>query len=244
VKKDKIHFETRRKSIKRITLKEVLDSQCSAFIYTLSLLSQINDILPKATQRYLDSARADLSRRIEELDPEGKKQLYKYHEDYKNPKIKRRVIKHEEAAKLEKESRNLFFLSLRIPQFIREMSLVYLVTAFEVYLSDIVKLAFSVRKEMLRASERSITAKEAVSYPDLPSLLSGIIDKEVKDLLNGNVDEISNTLSKKFGSLKLEEDAGWQQFREYFYRRNIVVHNYGKPDSNYDLKTKSEKNRT
>lgn len=117
-------------------------------------MRQINDILPQLTGTYLDATRVHLSRRIQELDHEGKKQFDKYEEYSKNPKKRRVVIKHEEAAKLHHEGRDLFLFSLRIPQFIREMSLVYLVTAFEVYLSDMVKLAFSVRKEMLGQPEK------------------------------------------------------------------------------------------
>jgi hypothetical protein len=242
---EKTTFEMKRISTKSVTVKLVLDSYHAAFINTLKLLRQINDTLPQLAATHLGEARGDLARRIEELDSKGKKQLGRYEEYIKNEKKRKVVIKHKEAVKLHRERMDLSFFSLRIPQFIREMSLVYLVASFEGYLSDIVKLTFRLRKEMLKTSQKNITYEEAISYPDLDSLLDGIIEKEVKELLNGDIDKISKTLTKRFKSLNLEEDEEvWQRFKEYFIRRNIIVHNYGIPDSTYNLKTKSNKDQT
>src|SRR5688500_6155466 len=111
MKKEKTTFEMRRIGPKRITFKLVLDSHYGVFFNSLKLLRQINDILPQLTGTYLDATRVDLSRRIQELDHEGKKQFDKYEEYSKNPKKRRVVIKHEEAAKLHHEGRDLFLFS-------------------------------------------------------------------------------------------------------------------------------------
>ena len=44
--------------------------------------------------------------------------------------------------------------------------------------------------------------------------------------------------------LNLDKRDDWTKFKEFFYRRNIVVHNYGFPDSTYIEKTnfKGKKN--
>lgn len=238
---EKTTFEMGRISRNKITRKTVLDSYYFAFSNTLKLLRYINDKLPQLAADDLTAAKDDFHRRVEQLDPEGKKQYDKYEEYSKNRRKRKLVIDHEEAGRLHHERMDLFVLyPLRVPQFIREMTLVYLITSFEVYLSDILKLAFRVRKEMLKASPKYIPYKEAISYPDMDCLLDGIIDKEVKEILNKNIDDISKTLAGKFKSLNLEENGEiWQKFREYWYRRNIIIHNYGKPDSTYNRKTKS-----
>lgn len=236
------NFKMGRISGDKVTRKIALDSYYFAFSNTLTVLRYINDTLPQLAETHLDEAKADLVRRIQKLDPEGKKQYDRYKEFSMNRKKRNLVIDHEEAAKLLHERMDLFSLyPLRIPQFIREMSLVYLVTSFEVYLSDILKLAFRARKEMLKTSKKNITYEEAISYPDLDSLLDGIIDKEIMELFSKNIDDIAKILRDRFGSkLNLQEQAeAWQRFREYWYRRNIIVHNNGVPNSIYNLKTKS-----
>ena len=242
---EKTSFKMGRMSWNKVTRKLVLDSYYTGFLNTLKLLRQINNRLPQLAAADLAAAKANLSRRVEQLDPEGKKQYDKYDDYSKNRKKRKLDVDHEEAAKLLHERKDLFLFSLRTPQFIREMSLVYLVTSFEVYLSDILKLTFRARKEMLKTSQKSITYEKAISYPDLDSLLDGIIENEIKELLNKNIDDISKTLRNRFGdSLNLEDPAeAWQSFREYWYRRNIIVHNHGISDSTYNQKTKSNYNQ-
>jgi|SRR5215217_9308279 hypothetical protein len=54
---------------------------------------------------------------------------------------------------------------------------------------------------------------------------------------------IDKRLEKRF-HLNLDKRKDWPKFKEFFYRRHIIVHNYGIPDAKYIEKTKfkGEKN--
>ena len=38
----------------------------------------------------------------------------------------------------------------------------------------------------------------------------------------------------------LNQRTDWDQFKEFFYRRHVIVHNYGYPDSIYIAKVKNK----
>lgn len=127
-------------------------------------------------------------------------------------------------------------ISSNISKFIREMSLIYLIIAFEEYLSSILKVVFGLRPKILKESGTNISYAEAFPHKDMQSLLNALIDKKVKSMIDENIDEVNKRLNGIF-SIDLEEKPKWKLFREYFLRRNILVHNNCYPDLTYIKKT-------
>jgi hypothetical protein len=67
--------------------------------------------------------------------------------------------------------------------------------------------------------------------------------REAKEIVESSIEDLNDRLEKRF-HLYLSKRKDWPKFKEFFYRRNIVVHNYGVPNSTYIKKTKfkGEKN--
>lgn len=118
----------------------------------------------------------------------------------------------------------------------REMILVYLITIFEEFLSNVLKNLFMKRPEILKSSEKKVSYQEAFQCKTLNELLKHISEKEVKDLIGYDIEEFGKYLSKTH-HLDLTKHKEWKQFKEFFYRRHAIIHNYGFPDSKYIFKT-------
>ena len=119
----------------------------------------------------------------------------------------------------------------------KEMILIYLITIFEEFLDNLLSSLFRKRPEILKSSQRSITYQEAFQYADLYELLKLGSKGEARLVTDLDVDKLGKYLSTKF-KLNLNQRRDWDQFKEFFYRRHIIVHNYGYPDSIYIAKIK------
>jgi hypothetical protein len=214
---------------------ERFDFEYSYFISRLNLLRKINDeILPQAIQTQMGARRIQVIVNV----GKGKKKNENLVEIIKDSEKKTFGTKKDKKL-LEEEMRELMkseIISDNISNFIREMSLVYLIIAFEGYLSSILKVVFSLRPEILKESGTNISYAEAFPQKDLQGLLNALIDKKVKSMIDENIDEVNKRLNGIF-SIELEKRAKWKLFREYFLRRNILVHNNCYPDSTYIKKT-------
>ena len=119
----------------------------------------------------------------------------------------------------------------------KEMILIYLITIFEEFLDNLLSSLFRKRPEILKSSQRSITYQEAFQYADLYELLKVGSKREARSVIDLDVDKLGKYLSTKF-KLNLNQRRDWDQFKEFFYRRHIIVNNYGYPDSIYIAKIK------
>jgi hypothetical protein len=235
LKKDHHHSKHLIRTMINPTPIERFDSEYSSFIHRLNILRKINDeILPQAIQTQMGARRIQVIVNV----GKGKRKNENLVEIIKDSDKKTFGSKKDKKL-LEEEMRELMkseILSDNISKFIREMSLVYLIIAFEEYLSSILKVVFSLRPEILKGSEIKISYAEAFPHKDVHSLLNSLIDKEVKSIIDENIDEVNKRLNGIF-SIELEKRAKWKLFREYFLRRNILVHNNCYPDSTYIKKT-------
>jgi hypothetical protein len=118
--------------------------------------------------------------------------------------------------------------------FIRQMSLVYLVAQFENYLQNIICL--SLAKNPAIAEKKMLSFKELSSFKSVERARKAIFEKEASERVNEGIDGIADYLSGLWG-VKLTDYEKWRQFRERFYRRNVLVHNAGRPNQIYREKT-------
>jgi hypothetical protein len=125
----------------------------------------------------------------------------------------------------------------------KESVLVYLVIIFEEFLNNLLSALLSKRHDVLKGSGKTIRYAEALEHTDIYELVKTMSKEEAKDIVESDIEELNKHLEKRF-HLCLSKRQDWPKFKEFFYRRNIVVHNYCVPDSTYIAKTKfkGEKN--
>lgn len=129
-------------------------------------------------------------------------------------------------------------LSRDISTYIHETSLVYLITIFEVFEKDNLKLVFESDQRNLK-SEKEMTHKEILEATSLEELKTKILEKEVNELLDKDIKKMGKKLAMSFKT-HLTADDNWVSFTERFSRRNIIVHNNSIPDNKYHLETGSD----
>lgn len=117
--------------------------------------------------------------------------------------------------------------------FLREMSLVYLVTSFEDFLKKILTSFYKAHPEALKSSQ-TLTVEEILNKKSMDKLLDKIIEDKTDQILRGNIEEINKSISK---IIDYSSEKEWKELCERFYRRNVIVHNDGKPDETYYRKT-------
>ena len=120
--------------------------------------------------------------------------------------------------------------------FIREMSLVFLVAEFESFLRKSLEITFQRKPEILSSKQKSITYEDLLKVENLKEARKKIIEKELSEILSQDIEEIGQFLNKKF-KIHITQPPAWELFKERFYRRNIIVHNSGQIDRVYRLKT-------
>jgi hypothetical protein len=127
--------------------------------------------------------------------------------------------------------------------FFGNMLLIQTVIIFEEFLERMLETVFFQRPEILltKSSNKNITYEELIKFEDRNELLYMISKKEAESILNMDINEIGKYVSEVF-KIPLSKRKDWFNFKEIFYRRNIIVHNNGYPNSKYIEKTGSSVN--
>ena len=210
---------------------------------SLVLVRELHKELPKSIKKIVNDREKAIKEKEKRLSEESKKQLA---EILKRP---RPLMEGNEKIDEEKSQRyeedTLEFLleflktaefSLGSIDFIREMSLVYLIAEFEGFLRNVLEITFQKRPEILSSSKKSIPYEELVKFKRIDDALQQIIEKEASSIVNESIEKIDKYFENKFKA-KLSENTDWQGFKERFHRRNILVHNAGMTNSTYRLRT-------
>src|SRR5574339_245022 len=113
--------------------------------------------------------------------------------------------------------------------FLREMSLIYLITIFKAYVTDVLNYIFERLKNLLQFAIDTYNKKNKSQI--------NIHDKNsnndiVRWVTENGIRELSKRLNEIFGFL-LSKEKDWVSFIELFDRRNILVHNKGIPTKEY-----------
>lgn len=122
-----------------------------------------------------------------------------------------------------------------LTEFMRDMSLVYLVSQFESVLQKFLGVSLARWPEAL-SREKTITAEELGKCAALDEAKAALIEKEVTSVMQGDIDAIDKYFRQKWG-VKMSKSKRWKTFRERFYRRNIIVHNSGWTNRPYRQRT-------
>ncbi len=137
------------------------------------------------------------------------------------------------------------------------MSLVFLVTVFKEYLQRVLTITFKKRPEALKSCQKNLSYEELVILNDISKVRETIIEKETA-IVNEDIEIIRGYIQKKFGldiskimTAEVAQKLGklssalfnvnkpyeWTNFKERFYRRNLIIHNSGIPNKVYRQKT-------
>lgn len=183
--------------------------------------------------------------------------------DVKEIKKVRGISKFKDGAIFKVNIKNPFFKavheSMDLMHFgflVRDMSLVFLITIFEDFLQKILTISFRKRPEALRSCQKRLTYEDLLKFGDISEVRERIIEKETA-IVNEDIEIIREYVQKKFGidiSILSFEDSqkihalaleifekdkpyNWVDFKERFYRRNVIIHNSGIPNKIYRQKT-------
>jgi hypothetical protein len=189
-------------------------------------LRVLNDMSSNMIENYLVSEKEKFRNKVDAtLNKEEKEEYYvnlsvgiisnsKY--IIKNPKI---------AGLLAKET-EMYNHRENIRRASKESVLVYLVIIFEEFLSNLLSALFMKRHDVLKGSNKIISYVDALEYTDIYELVKTISKIETKDIVESSIEKLNEHLENRF-HLCLSRRTDWPKFKEFFYRRNIVVHNYG-----------------
>ena len=122
-----------------------------------------------------------------------------------------------------------------IGPFFRKMSIVYLIAEFEEFLKRMLTLSYVNKPESLK-SEKQISFQEIIELNNFEKIFLKLISKNTKEIIDKNPEDLASTLTEFF---KIDsKDANiWNDIKEVFYRRHVLIHNNDNADDWYRLKT-------
>ncbi len=218
-------------------LRQFLGRSQVSFMIDVFLVRDFNKILPQTLKEYDKMAAKKIKNKFEKLDRKGKRE---YHE------VMSKLIHGTKITtiKFKDQKVDTLFVHIVIPSmirrnlhtYVREMGVVYIVAKFEDFMSTILTAVFSHKPDLMKFSQKSISYEELFNHNTVESLRKMIIEKEVRTLINENIDDIKEYFVARF-SFDLSQEKDWDEFKEIFYRRNVIIHNNGYPNDLYRKRT-------
>jgi len=104
---------------------------------------------------------------------------------------------------------------------IHEMLLVDLITKFNEFLKDTLKIAFSIDPQTKDSWKTMSLEKQ---------------ETQVFHFVEDDIKEMAIKI-RKFFKLDLKQETDWKDFAEYTYRRHVFIHNRGFPSDKYKKRT-------
>jgi hypothetical protein len=242
IKREKITIY--RENDKSESFHSLLSHNLTFFKDKIYALRVINELSSKVLQNHIQSIKEEMDQRVAKLPTKAKSEydslgmeiVASSHQSIETDNLN---IEDPIVDKVMLEETKLYNHREHIRRSSKEMILIYLITIFEEFLDNLLSSHSRKRPEILKSSRRSITYQEAFQYADLNELLKAGSKREARSVIDMDVDKLGKYLSTKF-KLNLNQRRDWDQFKEFFYRRHIIVHNYGYPDSIYIANIKWE----
>jgi hypothetical protein len=116
---------------------------------------------------------------------------------------------------------------------IPQIFLCSLVHKYDAYLGRLLRVAFSVKPEILSASEKALTYTDLAGFTSLSAARESLVEREVESVIRDSHIGHFSWMEKRF-NLPLRKDLNvWPQFVEVTERRNLFVHCDGIVSSQY-----------
>ncbi len=142
-------------------------------------------------------------------------------------------VKERNPDKYDKLGHSLFEKFDLIEEHIPKMSLIYLFSLFEAFNKDIFQTLFKYKPELMKSKKKQLDYETILKFSDINDLHEHLSQIEVNQYGYFDIDVIAQLLMDKFKINLKEKYEYWEQLRENYYRRNIIVHNDGKISSVY-----------
>jgi len=121
----------------------------------------------------------------------------------------------------------------QLPRILRETVFVRLLSAFEVFITDLVREIYLSRPDLLRRKEHiEISYSYIVSLRSISELISRLVNRDCRALTSGGFREYEKYFQSKF-QIRFSELPGYTQLQEINDRRHLLVHRLGLTDEQY-----------
>jgi hypothetical protein len=117
----------------------------------------------------------------------------------------------------------------RIP----ELFLMGLVSAYDQFLSQLIKCIFNVCPDLLSSSERNISFKDLTEIGSVEAARERIIEKEIESVIRDSHAKQIEWLERKLNMALRKDLKIWPDFIEICERRNLISHTDGVISSQY-----------
>ena len=245
-------------------LKDVdIMSEEDEYVWAFNFLACELRIIKKTNERFLNFVDPEDKRIDTELWAEQGIGFKRLLADFKKINSKRRMSTYKNVI-LQFNSKNKFLRNMcesidlmQSSELVRNMSLVYLIAVFENFLQRVLLISFRKKPETLRTCQKNLNYEELLKYSNIDEVREGIIEKEIT-MVNEDIEDIRKYIKKKFGieisqfveesekiqqytkmklGIEISKAFSWNEFKERFYRRNLLIHNSGMPNKLYRQKT-------
>ena len=111
--------------------------------------------------------------------------------------------------------------------------IVTLVSRFDEFLGQVLRLVLEQNPSWLVSSEKTITYKELIDLKSIDKAIEGVIQKEVENLLRGSHEDQISYIDEKLKIGISEHFCKLPEFLEVAERRNLFVHTGGEVSNQY-----------
>ncbi|CAO4153103.1 hypothetical protein LPLAFNJD_LOCUS3860 [Methylorubrum aminovorans] len=108
-----------------------------------------------------------------------------------------------------------------------------MISAYDAFLSNLIRLMLLTKTEILSASERNITFKDLVEAGSIDIIRDRIMEKEIETVMRKSHSDQISYLEDKLGIPLTKDLEIWPDFIEIFERRNLLAHTAGAVSSQY-----------
>ena len=119
--------------------------------------------------------------------------------------------------------------------FVRNMSLVYIVTLYENYVQSVLEISFNNWPSSL-GKDKSISFEQLNKCRDISEARRLVVSRAASEIMHEGIEDVDVFIEKRWG-VKMSSSPEWIDFVERFYRRNIIIHNNGMPNDIYKSRT-------
>jgi len=121
----------------------------------------------------------------------------------------------------------------RAEQLFKQQLTVSLISRFDEFLGQLLKIVLRLHPEWLKSSDKTITYRELVSLESIDKAIIGLIHKEVENLLRGSHEDQIKFIDEKLKLGIHDCFTRLPEFLELAERRNLCVHTGGRVSQQY-----------
>ena len=108
-----------------------------------------------------------------------------------------------------------------------EIVIIGLISAYDAFLTKLLRLVFNTKKELIFGSSRQIPFSDLTKYDSIEDIRNSIIDKEIEAIIRESYHEQFEKMESKFGFPLKKGLLVWPKFIELCERRNLLTHTGG-----------------